>query len=66
MGIDLFLKNSSTVISLFNHYHKKLATLVNQNILLEAKMESMTKDYMDFQKNDTIEAFSVTSTERSI
>jgi translation initiation factor IF-2 len=24
------------------------------------------KDYMDFQKNDTIEAFSVTSTERSV
>ena len=24
------------------------------------------KDYMDFQKNDTIEAFSVTSTERAI
>ena len=24
------------------------------------------KDYMDFQKNDTIEAFNVTSTERSI
>ena len=24
------------------------------------------KDYMDFQKNDTIEAFDVTSTERSI
>ena len=24
------------------------------------------KDYMDFQKNDTIEAFSVTTTERSI
>ena len=24
------------------------------------------KDYMDFQKNDTIEAFSATSTERSI
>ena len=24
------------------------------------------QDYMDFQKNDTIEAFSVTSTERSI
>ena len=24
------------------------------------------KDYMDFQKNDTIEAFSVTSTERTI
>ena len=24
------------------------------------------RDYMDFQKNDTIEAFNVTSTERSI
>ena len=24
------------------------------------------KDYMDFQKNDTIEAFSITSSERSI
>ena len=24
------------------------------------------KDYMDFQKNDTIEAFNVTSTERSM
>ena len=31
---------------LINHYHKKLSTLVNQNILLEAKMESMSKDYM--------------------
>ena len=31
---------------LINHYHKKLATLVNQNILLEAKMESMLNDYM--------------------
>ena len=36
---------------LINHYHKKLSTLINQNILLEAKMESMTKDYMDLQKN---------------
>ena len=40
---------------LINHYHKKLATLVNQNILLEAKMESMTKDYMDLkQKFDAL------------
>ena len=31
---------------LINHYHKKLSTLVNQNILLEAKMESMSNDYM--------------------
>ena len=28
--------------------------------------EITVKDYMDFQKNDTIEAFSITSTERSI
>jgi len=26
----------------------------------------IVKDYIDFQKNDTIEAFSVTSTQRSI
>ena len=31
---------------LISHYHKKLSTIVNQNILLEAKMESMTKDYI--------------------
>ena len=31
---------------LISHYHKKLSTLINQNILLEAKMESMSKDYM--------------------
>ena len=35
---------------LINHYHKKLSTLVNQNILLEAKMESMSKDYMDLKE----------------
>ena len=41
---------------LINHYHKKLATLVNQNILLEAKMESMTKEYMDLkQKFDALQ-----------
>ena len=43
--------NSEVDVSiLINHYHKKLATLVNQNILLEAKMESMTKEYVDLQK----------------
>jgi len=35
---------------LISHYHKKLSTLVNQNLLLEAKMESMTKDYMDLKE----------------
>ncbi len=42
---------------LISHYHKKLSTLVNQNILLEAKMESMTKDYMDLkQKFDALQS----------
>ena len=42
---------------LINHYHKKLSTLVNQNILLEAKIESMTKDYMDLkQKFDALQS----------
>ena len=35
---------------LINHYHKKLATLVNQNILLEAKIESLTRDYSILQE----------------
>tara|TARA_Y100001937_G_scaffold97262_1_gene132437 strand:+ start:577 stop:774 length:198 start_codon:yes stop_codon:yes gene_type:complete len=35
---------------LINHYHKKLSTLINQNILLEAKMESMAKDYMNLKE----------------
>ena len=54
--IQLMEVNSDTMNSevdvniLINHYHKKLSTLVNQNILLEAKMESMTKDYMDLQQ----------------
>ena len=35
---------------LINHYHKKLSTLINQNILLEAKMESMAKDYINLKE----------------
>jgi len=34
---------------LINRYHQKLSTLVNQNILLEAKIESLTKDYSILQ-----------------
>ena len=50
--LQLMEVNSDTMNSevdvniLINHYHKKLSTLVNQNILLEAKMESMLNDYM--------------------
>ena len=43
------MNSEADVNILINHYHKKLSTLVNQNILLEAKVESMNKDYMDLQ-----------------
>ena len=35
---------------LINRYHQKLSTLVNQNILSEAKIESLTKDYSILQE----------------
>ena len=34
---------------LINHYHKKISTLINQNILLEAKLESLAKDYTELE-----------------
>ena len=51
MEVNSDTMNSEVDVNiLINHYHKKLSTLINQNILLEAKIESMTKDYMDLQK----------------
>ena len=35
---------------LINRYHQKLSTLVNQNILLESKIESLTRDYSILQE----------------
>tara|TARA_B100000424_G_C22707042_1_gene385147 strand:- start:478 stop:651 length:174 start_codon:yes stop_codon:yes gene_type:complete len=35
---------------LVNRYHQKVSTLINQNILLEAKIESLTKDYSILQE----------------
>ena len=35
---------------LVNHYHKKLSELINQNVLMEAKIASMSKDYMDLEE----------------
>ena len=47
MEVNSDTMNSEVDVNiLINHYHKKLSTLVNQNILLEAKMESMLNDYM--------------------
>ena len=51
MEVNSDTMNSEVDVNiLISHYHKKLSTLVNQNILLEAKMESMTKDYMDLKE----------------
>ena len=51
MEVNSDTMNSEVDVNiLINHYHKKLSTLVNQNILLEAKMESMTKDYMELKQ----------------
>ena len=47
MEVNSDTMNSEVDVNiLINHYHKKLSTLVNLNILLEAKMESMSNDYM--------------------
>ena len=47
MEVNSDTMNSEVDVNiLINHYHKKLSTLINQNILLEAKMESMSNDYM--------------------
>ena len=31
-------------------YHKKISELINQNILLESKLESLSQDYAQLQK----------------
>jgi hypothetical protein len=58
MEVNSDTMNSEVDVNiLINHYHKKLSTLINQNILLEAKIESMTKDYIDLkQKFDKLQS----------
>ena len=44
------LMNSDVEVNiLIKNYHSKISTLMNQNILLEAKLESLTKDYNELQ-----------------
>tara|TARA_Y100001951_G_scaffold75988_1_gene63061 strand:+ start:377 stop:574 length:198 start_codon:yes stop_codon:yes gene_type:complete len=51
MEVNSNTMNSEVDVNiLINHYHKKLSTVVNQNVLLEAKVESITKEYMDLQQ----------------
>ena len=35
---------------LIKNYHSKISSLMNQNILLEAKLESLSKDYLELKQ----------------
>jgi|TARA_B100000085_G_scaffold212958_1_gene197078 hypothetical protein len=42
---------------LIKNYHAKISSLINQNILLESKLESLTQDYIELQKQAQTEDF---------
>ena len=44
------MKSELDVNILVKHYHKRLSELTNQNILLEAKLDSLSQEYFDLQK----------------
>ena len=44
------MKSELDVNILIKHYHKKLSELTNQNILLEAKIDTLTQDYTKLQQ----------------
>ena len=35
---------------LVRNYHRRLSELINQNVLLESKLESLSQDYAQLQK----------------
>ena len=35
---------------LVRNYHRRLSELINQNVLLESKLESLAQDYAQLQK----------------
>ena len=35
---------------LIRNYHRRLSEVINQNVLLESKLESLTQDYVQLQK----------------
>jgi len=46
------LMNSDVDVNiLIKNYHSKISSLINQNILLEAKLESLQKDYLELQQS---------------
>ena len=42
---------------LIKNYHAKISSLMNQNIHLEAKLESLTQDYLELQQQVQTEEF---------
>ena len=42
--------NDVDVNILIKNYHSKLSSLFNQNVLLESKLESLKKDYLELQE----------------
>ena len=42
---------------LIKNYQAKISSLMNQNILLEAKLESLTQDYLELQQQVQTEEF---------
>ena len=48
-------QNSEVVVNvLVNLYHTKLATALNQNVLLEAKLQTLKNDFQK-EKNELLE-----------
>lgn len=47
------MENNVDVNVLINTYHNKISTLYNQNILLEAKIQSLEKDWIS-EKNSLL------------
>ena len=42
--------NDVDVNALIKNYNQKISTLTNQNILLEAKLQTIVQDHLDAQK----------------
>ena len=42
--------NSDVDVNVLTLYNKKLSTISNQNVLLEAKLETLKKDFLSLQE----------------
>ena len=58
MEVNSDTMNSEVDVNiLIKNYHAKISSLINQNILLESKLESLTQDYIELQKQAQTEDF---------